>query len=428
MFSFLALREFITLAHTRRSDHRSLILAFFIVLPLQYVLVGLRSFDLFSVFIPVYVFLAIPVLSALAGDPERFLERNAKIQWGITVCVFGLSHAPALLLLEFPNYAGRGAFLLFFLVIVAASAQIVQELASRWLRRRPVARHIDRSFSYRAWLGRRAGRRAGGRAAGVDHALPHLAGDADGAGGRRLRHARRVRDEGAEEGRRRALLGQPEFGHRRRGPARPGGAAVLCRAGVLPFGALVLQPGAMRGRILGIDPGLQTTGFGVVEVDGREMAYVASGTIRTAEATLSDLPARLKIIFDGVREVVDTYQPVCASVEIVFVNVNPQSTLLLGQARGAALASLVSGGLPVAEYTALQLKKAIVGHGHAKKHQVQEMVMRLLKLPGLPGKDAADALGLAITHAHAGASLAAMAKATTLAPRAHAQYRRGRSY
>ena len=133
------------------------------------------------------------------------------------------------------------------------------------------------------------------------------------------------------------------------------------------------------------------------------MAYVASGTIRTTEAALSDLPARLKIIFDGVREVVDTYAPMCASVEIVFVNVNPQSTLLLGQARGAALASLVSGGLPVAEYTALQLKKAIVGHGHAKKHQVQEMVMRLLKLPGLPGKDAADALGLAITHAHAGA-------------------------
>jgi phosphatidate cytidylyltransferase len=152
VFSFLALREFITLAHTRRSDHRSLLLAFFIVLPMQYLLVGLRSFDLFSVFIPVYVFLAIPALSALAGDPERFLERNAKIQWGIMVCVFGLSHAPALLLLDFPNYSGRGAFLLFFLVMVTASAQIVQELMSRWLRRRPVARHIDRSFSFRAWL------------------------------------------------------------------------------------------------------------------------------------------------------------------------------------------------------------------------------------------------------------------------------------
>ena len=151
VISFLALREFITLAHTRRSDHRSLILAFFIVLPLQYVLVGGRSFDLFSVFIPVYVFLAIPVISALAGDPERFLERNAKIQWGIMVCVYGLSHAPALLLLQFPGYEGRGAFLVFFLVVVAAVAQMTQEAASRRLRRRPVARQIDRSFSYRAW-------------------------------------------------------------------------------------------------------------------------------------------------------------------------------------------------------------------------------------------------------------------------------------
>jgi phosphatidate cytidylyltransferase len=151
IFSFLAFREFITLVHTRRGDHRSLILAFFIALPLQYVLVGVRAFDLFAVFVPVYVFLAIPVVSALAGDPERFLERNAKIQWGIMVCVYGLSHAPALLLLRLPRYGDRGAFLLFFLVMVCAAAQIAQELASRWLRRRPVARQIDRSFSARAW-------------------------------------------------------------------------------------------------------------------------------------------------------------------------------------------------------------------------------------------------------------------------------------
>lgn len=152
LFSFLALREFITLQHTRRSDHRTLILAFFIVLPLQYLIVATRHFDLFTVFIPVYVFFAVPVVSAMAGDPQRFLERNAKIQWGIVVCVYGLSHAPALLLLEFPKYAGRGAFLLFFLVVVAAIAQVVQELASRWLRRRPVARQISRSFSWRAWM------------------------------------------------------------------------------------------------------------------------------------------------------------------------------------------------------------------------------------------------------------------------------------
>jgi phosphatidate cytidylyltransferase len=151
IFSFLALREFITLVHTRRGDHRSLILAFFVALPLQYILVGVRAFDLFAVFVPVYVFLAIPVASALAGDPERFLERNAKIQWGIMVCVFGLSHAPALLLLRLPGFGDRGAFLLFFLVMVCAVAQIAQEAASRWLRRRPMVRQIDRSFSGRAW-------------------------------------------------------------------------------------------------------------------------------------------------------------------------------------------------------------------------------------------------------------------------------------
>jgi phosphatidate cytidylyltransferase len=148
--SFLAFREYITLLKTRASDHRSLLLAFFAVLPLQFVLVGSGDFGMFSVFIPVYVFIALPVVSALAGDPERFLERNAKIQWGIMVCIYGLSHAPALLLLNLPRATGKGAFLLFLLVMVAGSAQIAQELASRRLRRRPVARHIDRSFSYPA--------------------------------------------------------------------------------------------------------------------------------------------------------------------------------------------------------------------------------------------------------------------------------------
>ena len=151
IFAFLALREFITLVQTRRGDHRSLLLAFFAVLPVQFVLVGLRAFDLFTVFVPVYVFLAIPVVAALAGDPARFLERNAKIQWGIMVCVYGLSHAPALLLLDLPRFTGRGAFLLFYLVMVVAAAQITQELASRWLRRRPAVRQIDRSFSWRGW-------------------------------------------------------------------------------------------------------------------------------------------------------------------------------------------------------------------------------------------------------------------------------------
>ncbi|MDO9005414.1 MAG: crossover junction endodeoxyribonuclease RuvC [Aquabacterium sp.] len=182
-------------------------------------------------------------------------------------------------------------------------------------------------------------------------------------------------------------------------------------------------------RILGIDPGLQTTGFGVIDADGPRLSYVASGTIRTKEAALGDLPGRLKLIFDGVREVMARYEPQQSSVEIVFVNVNPQSTLLLGQARGAALAALVSAGeMAVSEYTALQMKKAVVGHGHARKEQVQHMVMRLLQLPSEPNKDAADALGLAICHAHAGHSMAAMARATGLTRRTHAQLKGGRVY
>jgi crossover junction endodeoxyribonuclease RuvC len=181
-------------------------------------------------------------------------------------------------------------------------------------------------------------------------------------------------------------------------------------------------------RVLGIDPGLRTTGFGVVECDRGQLRYVASGTIRTAAIALPDLPGRLKVIFDGVREIAARYAPTCASVEIVFVNVNPQATLMLGQARGAALSALVSHELTVAEYTALQMKRAIVGHGQAKKEQVQQMVMRLLALPGLPGADAADALGLAICHAHAAGSFVAIARSATLAPRTSGRYKSGRTY
>lgn len=181
-------------------------------------------------------------------------------------------------------------------------------------------------------------------------------------------------------------------------------------------------------RILGIDPGLRTTGFGVIESDGTRLHYVASGTIKTDSLPNGDLPGRLGLIFAGIREVVARYEPQCAAVEIVFVNVNPQSTLLLGQARGAAVVGLVSAGLAVSEYTALQMKKAVVGHGLARKEQVQAMVARLLSLPGEPGKDAADALGVAVCHAHAGHSQAVLAAATPLSRRAHAQYRKGRSY
>jgi len=177
-------------------------------------------------------------------------------------------------------------------------------------------------------------------------------------------------------------------------------------------------------RILGIDPGLRTTGFGVVEKHGSQLVYVASGTIKTNKQEQGNLAERLKVLFDGIHEVAQRYQPDTSAVEIVFVNVNPQATLKLGQARGACLTALVSCDLPVAEYTALQMKQAVAGHGRAAKAQVQEMVKRMLNLSGLPGPDAADALGLAITHAHAHRTLSLLQGQTA---RSGAAYRRGRA-
>ena len=150
--AFFALREFITLSPTRQGDHRSLVLAFFVVLPAQFFLVINRNFDLVTVFIPVYVFLAIPVVSALANDPERFLERNAKLQWGIMVCVYGISHVPALLLLRFPDYQGKTAFLVFFLVVVVQSCMLVQYLVDKKYKRTPIAPQISSTFNWTGWL------------------------------------------------------------------------------------------------------------------------------------------------------------------------------------------------------------------------------------------------------------------------------------
>ncbi len=159
-------------------------------------------------------------------------------------------------------------------------------------------------------------------------------------------------------------------------------------------------------RILGIDPGLRVTGFGVLDKAGQRLQYVASGCIKTPEG---ELPERLKVILASLGEVIELHQPQEVAVEKVFVNVNPQSSLLLGQARGAAICAAVLAGLPVAEYTALQVKQAVVGTGRAKKEQVQDMVQRLLKLSGAPSPDAADALACAISHAHGGMGLGQLA-------------------
>ena len=161
-------------------------------------------------------------------------------------------------------------------------------------------------------------------------------------------------------------------------------------------------------RILGIDPGLRVTGFGVVDQTGQQLHYIASGCIKTPDG---ELPERLKSILHSLSEVIAQHQPRQVAVEKVFVNVNPQSTLLLGQARGAAICAAVLADLPVSEYTALQVKQAVVGSGHANKEQVQKMVQRLLKLSGVPSTDAADALACAICHAHGGQGLGALATA-----------------
>ena len=156
----------------------------------------------------------------------------------------------------------------------------------------------------------------------------------------------------------------------------------------------------LRLRILGIDPGLRITGFGVIEQSGSKLRYVTSGCVRSGGGELAE---RLKVILDGLaRSHRAPTGPQQVAIEKVFVNVNPQSTLLLGQARGTAICAAVIAGLPVAEYTALQVKQAVVGKGHAKKEQVQHMVRRLLALPGDPSPDAADALACAICHAHGG--------------------------
>lgn len=161
-------------------------------------------------------------------------------------------------------------------------------------------------------------------------------------------------------------------------------------------------------RILGIDPGLRITGFGVIDKVGARLTYVTSGCVKSGEG---ELPARLKVLLDGLSEVIAANRPHQSAVEKVFVNANPQSTLLLGQARGAAICAAVLAGLPVAEYTALQVKQSVVGAGKAGKEQVQMMVKRLLSLPGDPSPDAADALACAICHAHAGQGLGAFSTA-----------------
>jgi len=165
-------------------------------------------------------------------------------------------------------------------------------------------------------------------------------------------------------------------------------------------------------RILGIDPGSRVTGYGIIDLSGQRLSYVASGCIRTRGDAIAE---RLGIIFAGVNEIINAYTPDEMAIERVFMSKNADSALKLGQARGAAICAGVQGGVPVDEYAAREVKQAVVGKGGASKEQVQHMICVLLSLQGKPPQDAADALGVALCHGHQRETRRRMAQGT--APR-----------
>ena len=175
--------------------------------------------------------------------------------------------------------------------------------------------------------------------------------------------------------------------------------------------------------ILGIDPGSRITGYGLIRSIGNREEYVASGCISTRDQ--ADLPGRLDVIFQGLSEIIREYMPAELAIEKVFMARSPDAALKLGHARGAAMVAAVSEGLPVYEYEARKVKQAVVGTGAASKAQVQQMVMKLLKLSSSPQADAADALAIALCHSSTQHNLARMAKGSSVPSRIN-RYSRGR--
>ena len=151
--SFLALREFITLTPTRLGDHRTLFWVFFLVLPFQYYLIAIKWYGLFSILIPVYAFLFIPIRSAIAGDCERFLERTAKIQWGLMICVYCVSYVPALLSLDIPGYEGQNGKLMFYFVLVAQISDVLQYVWGKTLGRHKIAPAVSPNKTWEGFIG-----------------------------------------------------------------------------------------------------------------------------------------------------------------------------------------------------------------------------------------------------------------------------------
>jgi phosphatidate cytidylyltransferase len=157
LISFVALREFVTLTPTRPADHRTLFWAFFVFAPAQYILVGIQWYGLFVIFIPVYAFLFVPVRSVLAGDTEDFLARTAKIQWGLMVAVYCVSHAPALLMLEIPGYEGQQAKLLLFLIVVVQLSDVLQYVFGKTLGKRRIVPLVSPNKTWEGAVGGIAG-------------------------------------------------------------------------------------------------------------------------------------------------------------------------------------------------------------------------------------------------------------------------------
>jgi len=151
--SFYALREFITLLNTRRADHPAVAASFFVVLPVQYLFVCIGWYGMFSIFIPVYAFLVLPILAALGGDTQRFLERTSKVQWGLMISVFCISHVPALAMLEIPGFEGRNLLLIAFLVIVVQGSDVLQYVWGKLLGRRKVAPELSPSKTWEGLVG-----------------------------------------------------------------------------------------------------------------------------------------------------------------------------------------------------------------------------------------------------------------------------------
>ena len=151
-------------------------------------------------------------------------------------------------------------------------------------------------------------------------------------------------------------------------------------------------------RILGVDPGSRITGYGIIVKEGNRLIHVDNGAIFTDSR--NDFPVRLQKIYRGLSDIIEQYRPDAMAIENIFFSTNVQSALKLGQARGAAIVAGVNAGLPVSEYTALQVKQAVVGHGRAAKEQVQKMLKVLLNLPETAQEDASDALAVAVCHAN----------------------------